>query len=184
MLSSFVIPFITIGLAELGDKTQLALILLSSKTRKKTSLIIGAVMGFLLIDGLSVILGAQIAEIVPETTLKIISSALFILFGILMLKGLKDDDDTKKTFSKNPLLNSFLLISVTEFGDKTQLATAVFATRYEPLLVLAGAMASLTILSMTAVYLGSIISKRIPADTTTKIAGALFILMGVGIHII
>ena len=57
MFQDFFIPFLTIGLAEFGDKTQLAILGLSTKTKKHLSLILGVVLAFILTDGLAVILG-------------------------------------------------------------------------------------------------------------------------------
>ena len=58
MISDILLPFITIALAELGDKTQLAVFALASKTKKHLSLLLGAILAFVIADGLAVILGA------------------------------------------------------------------------------------------------------------------------------
>ena len=170
-------PFVAVGLAELGDKTQLAMILLASKTDKRAALIIGAFLGFLLVDGVSVLLGGWIGETVPDGYLKAGSAAVCVLFGILMLKSAGDGGKVK-LMGKNPMVSSFLLITFTEFCDKTQIATAVFATRYEPLMVLLGAVSSLTLLAAAAVYLGKAIAEKMPQKTVGKAAGVLFIVLG------
>ena len=41
MIPDVLIPFVTTGLAELGDKTQLSILLLSSKTKKHLELLLG-----------------------------------------------------------------------------------------------------------------------------------------------
>jgi putative Ca2+/H+ antiporter (TMEM165/GDT1 family) len=64
-------------------------------------------------------------------------------------------------------------------GDKTQLASALFATQYEPVLVFIGVVAALFILSTGAIFLGKLIMERINKRTISLVAGALFILIGV-----
>jgi putative Ca2+/H+ antiporter (TMEM165/GDT1 family) len=80
--------------------------------------------------------------------------------------------------SANPLLSSFLLIALTEWGDKTQIAAVLFAAEYEPLPVLAGAVSALALLSALAIYLGAKLSDRVNPDKTRKLGAAVFIILG------
>lgn len=75
-------------------------------------------------------------------------------------------------------MSGFWLILVAEMGDKTQLAAALFATQYNPLLVFVGVMLALFILSVMAVYLGKIIMDKVDKRTISTIAGIMFILIG------
>ncbi|MDP2217991.1 MAG: TMEM165/GDT1 family protein [Methanolobus sp.] len=79
---------------------------------------------------------------------------------------------------KSPFMSGFWLILVAEMGDKTQLAAALFATQYNPLLVFVGVMLALFILSVMAVYLGKIIMDKVDKRTISTIAGIMFILIG------
>jgi len=178
MLSEFLAPFIAIGLAELGDKTQLALILLASRTNKRFQLLLGAFLGFLILDGIAIVLGSWVAATLPISIVKTASALIFIFFGILMLFSRKLEK-AQGTLSHNPAISSFLLILFAEWGDKTQIAAGLFATQYSPLMVLAGTMSALTILSIVAVSAGGFISKRIDPKRTSTAAGLLFILFGI-----
>jgi putative Ca2+/H+ antiporter (TMEM165/GDT1 family) len=81
------VTFITIFLAELGDKTQLAAIMMSSKTKSPISVYIGAMVAFAVITLLAVIVGAGITRYVPMHVIKNLSAASFIIIGILILVG-------------------------------------------------------------------------------------------------
>ncbi|MFH2069702.1 MAG: TMEM165/GDT1 family protein [Elusimicrobiota bacterium] len=176
------VPFLTIALAELGDKTQLALLLLSSKTKKHIELLAGTIIAFMVVDGVAVLSGLFINNIIPERTLKAISGVIFVIFGVFILKELKrkeDADGKGRVMSfKSPLLTGFTFIFLAEWGDKTQVASMLFATRYNPLMVLAGVVLSLTLLSAAAIYAGSFVSRKINKTLMTKIAGAGFIIIG------
>lgn len=178
MFVDFLIPLIAIGLAELGDKTQLCIFFLSSKTKKHLMLLLGVMLAFLIVDGVAILAGSWVTSTVPEGILKIISGTVFIIFGLMMLmeKGICHPDKMK---SKNPLTAGFMLIFMTEWGDKTQIASGLLATRYNGLLVLAGTMVALLMLSVMAIYLGKLMTKKIHPKTVAKIAGVAFVVIGV-----
>ena len=177
MIADFLVPLVAVGLAELGDKTQLSVLLLSSKTNRHASLLLGIVLAFMVVDGIAVVAGSWITSIVSPDALKVVSGVLFILFGLLMLKNSNLVVD-ERFRSGNPFLAGFLLIFITEWGDKTQLASTIFATKYDALLVFMGSMVSLTLLSVAAVYLGKLISTQVDRRVMTKIAAILFLLLG------
>ena len=169
---------IAIAIAELGDKTQLSVLLLSSKTTKHLQILIGVLLAFLIVDGVAIAAGSWITTFMPLFYLKIVSGLVFILFGILILIN-KDDGEERTKSYKNPFVTSFFLILLTEWGDKTQIAAALFATRFNPLGVLIGSMIALSILSIIAIYFGKLISERISKETINKVAAVIFIIMGI-----
>ena len=178
MIPDLLLPLITVGLAELGDKTQLSVLLLASRTKNHMELFVGVMMGFLVVDGAAVLIGSSVAELLPISVLKPLSGIIFVIFGILMLRQ-KDDGSESQTYSRNPLLSGLIMILLAEWGDKTQIAAAIFAAEYNPLQVLIGVMAALTMLSVIAIYLGRFIAQRINCRLISKIAGTLFILIGI-----
>jgi len=177
IIEDLIIPLITIAVAELGDKTQISILLLSSKTKKHLHLLIGAILAFAIVDGVAIIAGTWITTIIPINYLKIISAILFIIIGILML--ISKDDKEKETTQKNPFIAAFLIIMLTEWGDKTQIAAAIFATQYNAIFVFIGTMTALLILSLIAIFFGKIIYERIDKKFVNKIAGIIFIILGI-----
>ena len=177
MIEDFLIPLAAVGLAELGDKTQLSVLLLSTKTEKHLQLFFGVMAGFFLVDGFAILLGSWITNLIPEETLKLAAGIVFILFGLLILKNTKDEkEDNVKV--KNPFITGFTLIAITEMGDKTQLASALFATQYDLFWVLLGVMSALASLSIAAIYLGRFLSEKMDKKMISKAAGILFITLG------
>jgi len=177
VLADIFIPFIITGLAELGDKTQLSVLLLSTKTKKHLQLLLGIVLAFLIVDGIAILFGSFIIDIVPENILKIASGIIFIVFGILVLRS-EETEKNSAPYSKNPFISGFVLIFLTEWGDKTQISAGLFAAKYNPAMVLIGVMFALTLLSVLAVYLGKFISGKIEKNLIKNIAGAAFIIIG------
>ena len=79
--------FITLFLAELGDKTQLAVITMTANTESKISVFLGAASALVLVSLLGVLLGGILSEYVPTEWLQRIVAAAFIIIGVLMLLG-------------------------------------------------------------------------------------------------
>jgi putative Ca2+/H+ antiporter (TMEM165/GDT1 family) len=180
MISEFLIPFVAIALAELGDKTQLSVLLLSTRTRQHVVLFFGVMMAFLLVDGFAILVGSWITDILPINVIKTASGVLFILFGALILRDFgKDEGEEDRMSSTNPFFSGFLLVFLAEWGDKTQIASALFATHYNSWMVLLGTMAALCLLSAMAIYLGKVVLERIDKKMISKVAGSLFILIGI-----
>lgn len=177
MIQDFLIPFIAIGLAELGDKTQLAVLCLASKTKNYLQLLAGVVLAFVIMDGLAVIMGDFVTKIIPLDYIKICSGIVFIVFGILTLMGSREEES--KCELTNPFVSGFSLIFISEAGDKTQIAAGLFATKFNPVMVFLGVVSALAVLSVVAVYLGRFVAERINKKMLSRIAGALFIVIGV-----
>jgi len=156
-LDEIIIPFLAVGLAEMGDKTQLSVILLSSRTKEYPQLLAGVMLAFLITDGMAIFLGSWATEIVPIYLVKLISGSIFILFGISALRTEQKEE------------------------EKTQIASALFATEYDPIPVLIGVMAALFALSTMAIYLGRMISARVKRRLISRAAGILFMTIGLAI---
>jgi len=79
------------------------------------------------------------------------------------------------------LLTVFMTVFIAELGDKTQLATLLFAADKEvsKLTVFAGASLALIATSAIGVLAGGFISDHISAKHLQYIAGAGFILIGI-----
>jgi len=84
--SYIIIIAFSIAIGELGDKTFLASIGLGIQyPNQKISLIIGAILGMIMSDGLAIICGKILGKKVPEKVIKKFSGILFLSFGIVGL---------------------------------------------------------------------------------------------------
>jgi putative Ca2+/H+ antiporter (TMEM165/GDT1 family) len=73
-----------IFLAELGDKTQLAAILLAAKTQKPWTVFLGASLALVVISAIGVAFAAVISQFVPETVIRKVAAGAFVLLGLLI----------------------------------------------------------------------------------------------------
>jgi putative Ca2+/H+ antiporter (TMEM165/GDT1 family) len=79
--------FVTLFLAELGDKTQLAIITMSAKTESKVAVFVGASLALVFVSLLAVLFGGLLTQFIPTEWLQRIVAVAFIAIGILMLLG-------------------------------------------------------------------------------------------------
>ena len=83
--------FFTVFLAEMGDKTQLTTITLSSTTNKPLAVFIGSSIALILATLLGALAGGSIANLIPEFLLKLLSGLVFLIIGINLLAQSKKE---------------------------------------------------------------------------------------------
>ena len=79
--------FVTLFLAELGDKTQLAVITMTANTESKVAVFLGASLALVLVSLLGVVFGGVLSQYIPTEWLQRIVASAFIIIGVLMLFG-------------------------------------------------------------------------------------------------
>ena len=89
--------FVTVFLAEMGDKTQLTTITLSSTTNKPLAVFIGSSFALILATLLGALAGGSIANLIPAFLLRVISGIVFLIIGIIFLA------QSKKEFTNDVL---------------------------------------------------------------------------------
>jgi putative Ca2+/H+ antiporter (TMEM165/GDT1 family) len=80
----FAATFVALSVAELGDKTQLAVITLTSKHQNPWSVFLGASAALALVTLIGVVFGQAVTNVIPAELLRKIASGLFIVLGLLM----------------------------------------------------------------------------------------------------
>ena len=88
MLKAFATVFVTVFLAEIGDKTQLATMLFASERDVNRWLVFaGASLALVAAAAIGVLVGAQLERFVKPSTLKTIAGIGFIAIGAWTLLG-------------------------------------------------------------------------------------------------
>ena len=85
LLTLLFTTFVTVFLAEMGDKTQLTTITLSSSTNKPVAVFLGSSLALILATLLGTLAGDSIANLIPDFILKLLSGILFLCIGINLL---------------------------------------------------------------------------------------------------
>lgn len=81
----FGLSFITVFLAEIGDKSQLAAIALGGSLKSPRAVFFGSVTALLLASFLGVLAGEGVAQLLPARMLKAIAAVGFALMAVRLL---------------------------------------------------------------------------------------------------
>ncbi len=93
--------FLTVFIAELGDKTQLATLTISGTTNRPLAVLAGSASALVFASLLGALAGGSISSFIPEVFLKLIASITFLIIGIRLfissIKGSESDNKNKDT---------------------------------------------------------------------------------------
>ena len=175
-LAEFTIPMAALWLAEIGDKTQLAVLTLITKFKNKMNVFLGAMLALSIITALGVFFGSVVAHHVNPDIIKKISAAIFVGVGLWM--WFSKENNGVKVNQKSAFISSFILIFVAELADRTNLAAAAFATQYNPWLVYFGSVVGLALVIGPTILFGGKILQKIKPSIVKKVSAAAFIAVG------
>jgi putative Ca2+/H+ antiporter (TMEM165/GDT1 family) len=170
--------FALIAAAEIGDKSQLVCMTLASKHRA-APILLGAIAAFALLNSLAVVFGVAIASWLPESIVAAIVALLFAGFGIHSLRVVEEngDEEIKEKSGHGIFFTTFLLITVAEFGDKTQLAVVALSSAAVPVAVWLGSTLALASTSALGVLAGRTILQKIPLAWLHRTSGIIFLML-------
>ncbi len=83
----FASAFGLVFLAELGDKTQLATMMLAARAESPAMVFFGAMLAMLLNVSLAVLLGSLLVRVIPAEYVRYGAGVIFLLLGGFMLLG-------------------------------------------------------------------------------------------------
>tara|TARA_Y100001968_G_scaffold279985_1_gene276228 strand:- start:871 stop:1164 length:294 start_codon:yes stop_codon:yes gene_type:complete len=95
LLTLLITTFFTVFLAEMGDKTQLTTITLSSTTNKPLAVFLGSAIALILATLLGALAGGSISNLIPAFLLKLLSGIVFLILGINLLTQSKNEAGLK-----------------------------------------------------------------------------------------
>ena len=102
VLSLLLSTFLTVFIAELGDKTQLATLTISGTSNKPLAVFLGSSSALVFASLLGALTGGSISSFLPEVFLKSIASLTFLVIGIKLLKdSLVNNKDEKGSDENN-----------------------------------------------------------------------------------
>ena len=132
------------------------------------------------------LVAGSLLTLLPHRVLQSVVAALFLLGAVLLFRhedepldeamsAPEDDKSSLKVF-----LTSFTVITIAEFGDLTQIATANLAAHYkDPLLVGIGSFTALCCVAGLAVLGGQGLLKVVPLKLITRTAALIMAVLAI-----
>mgnify|MGYP001099327891 CR=1 FL=1 len=196
-LTGFTAGLLLITLSEIGDKSFFIAAILAMRHPRRW-VFVGAIAALFVMTILSVLIGQAVAMF-PQQYVKGVAAALFIGCGLKLLydalrmqdskglaheqadacKAVEQEEKNAVWSAKSVLVKAFALTFISEWGDRTQVATITLAAAHPPLGVITGVMLGHAICSAIAVICGKLIVGHISERLLVGTSGALFIVFGV-----
>ena len=101
ILSLLLSTFLTVFIAELGDKTQLATLTISGTSNKPIAVFLGSSSALVFASLLGALTGGSVSSFLPEVVLKSIASLTFLIIGIKLIKDSFTINKHEKDCDKN-----------------------------------------------------------------------------------
>ncbi|HEX2765213.1 MAG TPA: TMEM165/GDT1 family protein [Candidatus Limnocylindria bacterium] len=174
-----------IFVAEFGDKSQL-LILAFATRHAAVPVIAGIVVAAAVVQGLSVVVGATLGAVLPETLIGVVAGIAFLGVAAWTLRGEDDEEEEGEVASAARQRSGVALAAVVaatfvagELGDKTMLATLAIAAQQDPIATWIGASAGMVAANLVAVVVGRQVGQRLSPRAIRIGSSALFALAGI-----
>ncbi|WP_402719997.1 TMEM165/GDT1 family protein [Janthinobacterium rivuli] len=179
-MEAFLISTGIVGLAEIGDKTQLLAFLLATKFRKPLPIVLAIFVATIANHAFAAAVGAWITSMLGPDVLRWVLGVSFLAMAAWTLIPDKLDEDETKLAKYGVFLTTLIAFFMAEMGDKTQVATVALAARYHDIYsVVLGTTFGMMLANVPAVYLGDKIANRVPLRLVHGIAALVFAVLGV-----
>lgn len=168
-----------VALAEIGDKTQLLAFVLAARFRKPGPIILAILLATLANHAIAAALGLGLSHLLAPQTLRWLLGLSFLAMAAWTLIPDKLDEAEVDRGGHGVFMTTLLAFFIAEMGDKTQLATAALAARYEALTaVLVGSTLGMMLANVPAVLIGHRLADRLPIRLVHGLAALLFAVLG------
>ncbi|HEY2021778.1 TMEM165/GDT1 family protein [Paraburkholderia sp.] len=180
-MESFLVSASIVGLAEIGDKTQLLSLVLAARYRKPVPIVLGVLVATLVNHSASGALGTWLASVIHPHVMNWAVVASFALMAVWIL--IPDKLDEAQTLNTKHSMGVFGTTAVTfflaEMGDKTQIVTIALAARFHEFFgVVAGTTLGMMLANVPVIYLGHRFADRLPTKAVHIVAAILFVVLG------
>ena len=178
-LGILAVTFGLIFVAELPDKTMIAVIVLASRNRP-LPVLAGATSAMVVNSAVAVGAG-RLLELLPHRALDAVVTVLFAggaLYLLLTPERREEEEGEREAdlvrSGRRVALTTFAVIVVAEIGDITQVLTANLVARYhDPWAVFVGSAVALVVVMSIGVLAGRVLLRVVPLAVIRKIGGVV-----------
>lgn len=170
-------------IAEMGDKTQLMLMAMTSRFKVR-DIVLGTAAAVLVLNGLAVLAGGLVSTLVPEWVIKLVAALAFLYFSWSTLRGEEEEEEEEVSGKKSRFaaLSVFGTFFVAELGDKTQLTAITFAAdsgMENAITVWLACSVGLFAADILGMLLGMLLKNKMPEGFLNTLAFVIFAVFGV-----
>ena len=182
-MEAFLISTLVVGVAEIGDKTQLLALLLAARFQKPIPIILGILTATLLNHAAAGWLGTWLGSLLQGNWLRWGLGISFLAVAIwTLIPDKMDEDEGKPDHRFGAFITTLISFFLVEIGDKTQVATIALAARFDALVpVVAGTTLGMMLANVPAVFIGNAVAHRLPLKAIRMVAAGIFAVLGIAV---
>ena len=179
-MHAFFVSTVVVGLAEIGDKTQLLSLMLAARFRRPLPIIFGILIATIANHAAAGLLGAFFGNLLSGPAMRWILGASFFGVAGWALFPDKYQGEVQRISSAGAFISTLVAFFLAEIGDKTQIATMALAARYEAVYpVVIGTTFGMMLANVPVVVLGNKLADRLPVNAIRTIAAIVFAALGI-----
>ena len=179
-MEAFLVSSAVVGLAEIGDKTQILSLMLAARFQRPVPIIFGILLATLANHAAAGLVGTFFGSLLSGAWMRWILGISFLSVAVWALFPDKYEGDDKGMNRAGAFLSTLCAFFLVEIGDKTQIATIGLAARFEAFYpVVIGTTLGMILANIPAVLIGDRIADRLPMRAIRITAAVVFATLGV-----
>jgi putative Ca2+/H+ antiporter (TMEM165/GDT1 family) len=178
LVEAFFVSTIVVGLAEIGDKTQILSLMLAARFLRPGPIIFGIL--FATNHAAAGLAGTYFAGLLSGPWTRWILGLSFLSVAVWALFPDKYEGNDRAISRSGAFSATFCAFFIAEIGDKTQIATVGLAAWFEQFLaVVAGTTLGMMLANNPAVLIGDRIAEKLPVRAIHITAAVVFAALGI-----
>jgi Ca2+/H+ antiporter, TMEM165/GDT1 family len=178
-LEAFLISTLVIGLAEIGDKTQILSLMLAARFQQPVPILLGILFATLANHAAAGLAGTLFGSLLVGPWMRWILGLSFLSVAVWALFPDKYERNDKAISRSGAFTTTLITFFCAEIGDKTQIATVGLAARFEAFyFVVVGTTLGMMLANIPAVIIGDKLAAKLPVKAIRVAAAIVFVALG------
>jgi putative Ca2+/H+ antiporter (TMEM165/GDT1 family) len=179
-VEAFLVSTMVVGLAEIGDKTQILSLMLAARFLRPLPIVFGILFATLANHAAAGLVGTFFGSLLTGPWMRWILGISFLSVAVWALFPDQYDGDANPISRGGAFTATLVAFFLAEIGDKTQIATVDLAARFEQFYpVVIGTTLGMMLANIPAVLIGDRIADKLPVKAIRMTAAAVFAALGV-----
>jgi putative Ca2+/H+ antiporter (TMEM165/GDT1 family) len=176
----FLVSTLVVGLAEIGDKTQILSLILTARFQRPVPIIFGILFATIANHAAAGLAGTLFGDLFAGAAMRWILAVSFLGVAVWALVPDKYEGGAVAVSRFGAFAATLVAFFLAEIGDKTQIATIGLAARFEQFLpVVIGTTLGMMLANIPVVVIGGRLADRLPIRTIRVAAAMVFAALGV-----
>jgi Ca2+/H+ antiporter, TMEM165/GDT1 family len=180
LVEAFFVSTIVVGLAEIGDKTQILSLMLAARFLRPVPIIFGILFATIANHAAAGLAGTFFGGLLSGPWTRWILGLSFLSVAVWALFPDKYEGSDRAISRSGAFTATLCAFFIAEIGDKTQIATVGLAARFEQFYpVVIGTTLGMMLANIPAVLIGGRIADRLPVRAIRITAAVVFAALGI-----